>query len=299
MIRRFAPLALASTLILGACGSGNALSKSDVLAVNGTGYSLDDLNAVIDTLVETKQLSESNGKVAGDDLKGILRVIIKSEAYKQFKSSIGLTEDPAIAQRIKDTAAADKTFATYPKVMQDLLLDLNIAEGNLEAAKIPATSRIKALYEKNPASSGVLCLSHILVKTESEARQILKDLAEGADFAATAGKKSIDPSGKSDGGKLTDDGARCQTLGNAQATYVPEFVRGAVAAKAGVPSGPVKSQFGWHIILNAAYDDVADDITTALGKTPMQNLIVGYMATADIRIASTYGTWDGATASIN
>ena len=299
MIRRFAPLALASTLILGACGSGNALSKSDVLAVNGTGYSLDDLNAVIDTLVETKQLSESNGKVAGDDLKGILRVIIKSEAYKQFKSSIGLTEDPAIAQRIKDTAAADKTFATYPKVMQDLLLDLNIAEGNLEAAKIPATSTIKALYEKNPASSGVLCLSHILVKTESEARQILKDLAEGADFAVTAGKKSIDPSGKSDGGKLTDDGARCQTLGNAQATYVPEFVRGAVAAKAGVPSGPVKSQFGWHIILNAAYDDVADDITTALGKTPMQNLIVGYMATADIRIASTYGTWDGATASIN
>ena len=117
MIRRFAPLALASTLILGACGSGNALSKSDVLAVNGTGYSLDDLNAVIDTLVETKQLSKSNGKVAGDDLKGILRVIIKSEAYKQFKSSIGLTEDPAIAQRIKDTAAADKTFATYPKVM--------------------------------------------------------------------------------------------------------------------------------------------------------------------------------------
>ena len=299
VIRRLSPLALAGTLLLASCGSGNALSKDDAFAVNGEGYSLSDFNSIIDTLVETKQLTKTNGKVSGDDLKNIMRVLVKFESYKQFRDDLDLVEDAATLKKVTDAAAKDDTFAKYPKAMQDLLIGLNVAEGTLSAGKAPASSKIKSLYQDVPASSGALCLSHILVKTEAKARQLMKDLAEGADFVKVAKANTIDPSGKTDGGKLTDNGAVCQTVVNAQNTYDPDFVRGALAGRAGIPTGPVKTQFGWHIILNAAYDGVAQDIETAIKDTPLQQMLMGFMATADIRVASTYGKWDGATASIS
>ena len=296
--RRFAPLALAGTLVLGACGAGNALGKDEVFAVNGSGYSTKDFNSIIDTLVETKQLSKTNGKVAGTDLSSILRVIIKWESYKQFKDQLGLTDDAATVKSVQDSADKDKTFAGYPKAMQDLLIGLSVAEGTLNAGKIPATSRIKSLYEKLPASSGVLCLSHILVKSQAQARQVLKDIAEGKTFAEEANAKTIDPSGKSNGGVLPDGDKRCQTVVNAQNVFDPDFVRGALAAKAGVPYGPVKTKFGWHVILNESYDKVSADIETALANKPLQQMLMGFMATADIRVDSAYGSWDPATSSV-
>lgn len=297
-LRRFSPLVLAGTLVLSACGSSNALSKNDVLSVNGKGYSRKDLNTLIDTLVTTNQLVKNNGKVSGDDMSGILRVLVKWEAYKQFKDEFGLVEKPETIKKVQDAADNDARFADYPKSMQDLLIGLNIAETTLSEGAPPSAQRIQDLYTKSPASAGVLCLSHILVKTEAQARAVLKDLAEGADFAAEAKKKSIEPAAKTSGGALAVDGEPCQTLDNAQTSFDADFVRGAIDAKPGVPSGPVKTQFGWHIILSHPYAKVSASIKNVLGDLPLQHLLNGFMATSDIKIASSYGSWDRATNSV-
>ncbi|MBW2978107.1 peptidyl-prolyl cis-trans isomerase [Candidatus Woesearchaeota archaeon] len=80
--------------------------------------------------------------------------------------------------------------------------------------------------------------SHILVKTESEANVILYDVKHGKDFAEVAKEKSLCPS-KKNGGSLG-------WFGRGQ--MVKEFENVCFTAKKGDIIGPVKTQFGYHII---------------------------------------------------
>jgi peptidyl-prolyl cis-trans isomerase C len=81
--------------------------------------------------------------------------------------------------------------------------------------------------------------AHILVKTEDEAKAIEKELKDGADFTELAKEKSTGPSASA-GGDLG-----WFTKGH----MVPEFENAAMALKPGEVSAPVKTQFGWHVIL--------------------------------------------------
>jgi len=80
--------------------------------------------------------------------------------------------------------------------------------------------------------------SHILVKTEDEAKVILGELQQGKSFEALAMEKSLCPS-KKKGGSLG-----WFTRGR----MVREFEIAAFSLRKGQISPPVKTQFGWHII---------------------------------------------------
>ena len=80
--------------------------------------------------------------------------------------------------------------------------------------------------------------SHILVKTEDEARAILYDIKQGTSFEDIARDKSMCPSGKK-GGELG---------WFKRGQMVKEFETVAFDLKVGELSEPVKTQFGWHII---------------------------------------------------
>lgn len=79
---------------------------------------------------------------------------------------------------------------------------------------------------------------HILVSSEAAALDLKQQLANGADFAELAKKHSSCPS-SSDGGNL---GA----FGPGQ--MVPEFDQVVFSAPVGVVQGPVKTQFGMHLL---------------------------------------------------
>lgn len=79
---------------------------------------------------------------------------------------------------------------------------------------------------------------HILVHSEQDAKQILVELKQGYDFAKLAQLKSTCPSGKK-GGDLGWFG---------RGRMVREFENAAFSAKKGDVIGPVKTQFGWHLI---------------------------------------------------
>lgn len=80
--------------------------------------------------------------------------------------------------------------------------------------------------------------SHILVKTEEQAKHIMKRLTDGEEFAAVAKRFSSCPSGKS-GGDLGWFG---------KGMMVPEFEKIAFEEEVGKVVGPVKTQFGYHVI---------------------------------------------------
>jgi hypothetical protein len=136
------------------------------------------------------------------------------------------------------------------------------------------------------------------VKTEAEAEKALKEVSDGAKFADVAKKVSIEPAAKTSGGSLANGEEACNSLESLQQSFDGDFMVGAVAAKPGVPTGPIKSSFGWHIILSHAYSEVKDSVSSVLNENPGAALLAGFMATSDITVNSTYGTWVSATAKI-
>jgi parvulin-like peptidyl-prolyl isomerase len=108
---------------------------------------------------------------------------------------------------------------------------------------------VKAYYSAHPeefSEKEKVRASHILVKTETEAKDVIKELSsvKGAalntKFAEVAKAKSTGPTGPKGG-----------DLGFfAEGQMVPSFNEAAFAMKKGEMSKtPVKSQFGYHVIL--------------------------------------------------
>ena len=122
--------------------------------------------------------------------------------------------------------------------------------------------------------------SHILVETEEEAQEIITELDGGADFAEVAREKSTGPSGPN-GGELGWFGA---------GMMVEPFQAAVDEMEVGEVSGPVQTQFGWHVIkLNEtrvqeapALDEVRGEIEMKLQQAAVQNYIDEKMSSADI-----------------
>lgn len=80
--------------------------------------------------------------------------------------------------------------------------------------------------------------AHILVKREDDAKSLLTKIAAGENFSDLAKKHSDCPSGRK-GGDLG-------WFGTGQ--MVREFEEAAFKCEKGSVVGPVKTQFGWHLI---------------------------------------------------
>lgn len=149
---------------------------------------------------------------------------------------------------------------------------------------------IKSEYEKvkkeNKGKQEVHA-RHILVSTEEEAKQVIKDLDGGAKFEELAKKRSSDPTAASRGGDLgwfvKDE-------------MVPEFSEAAFKIKKGTyGKEPVKSQFGWHVIYVEGKRDrkipemkeVENVIRNKLSQDAVEKLVGELRAKADIQRVDT------------
>ena len=79
---------------------------------------------------------------------------------------------------------------------------------------------------------------HILVDSEAKCQSIIDEIKGGADFADLAKKHSSCPSGSS-GGELG-------TFGKGQ--MVPEFETACFDGEVNAVQGPIKTQFGFHVV---------------------------------------------------
>ncbi|WP_442593547.1 peptidylprolyl isomerase [Parapusillimonas sp. JC17] len=79
---------------------------------------------------------------------------------------------------------------------------------------------------------------HILVDTEAKCQELKTAIESGADFAQVAKENSSCPSSR--------DGGNLGTFGRGQ--MVKEFDEVVFSAPVGVVQGPVKTQFGYHLV---------------------------------------------------
>lgn len=79
---------------------------------------------------------------------------------------------------------------------------------------------------------------HILVDSESRCNELKQAIENGADFAQVAKENSSCPSSR-DGGALGSFG---------RGEMVREFDEVVFSAPIGVVQGPVKTQFGYHLV---------------------------------------------------
>ncbi len=79
---------------------------------------------------------------------------------------------------------------------------------------------------------------HILVDSEEQCLKLKADIEGGADFAAVAREHSSCPSSR--------DGGNLGTFGRGQ--MVREFDEVVFSAPVGVVQGPVRTQFGYHLV---------------------------------------------------
>lgn len=145
---------------------------------------------------------------------------------------------------ISEAAKADKVqnTAEFKKMMKSVEKQL-LARLYLERQAKKKQTKAKLLemyeqYKRNNPPQEEMSAAHILLKTEKEAKDVIKQLEKGADFAELANKVSENKG--IEGGEL---GYFTREL------MLPEFSEAAFRMKDGeISKIPVKTQYGWHVI---------------------------------------------------
>lgn len=184
----------------------------------------------------------------------------------------GLDKDPKVKALLRH--AEDNQLAN--ELLQNFVEGISIAE-----------DKLKAEYDKLVAQmpkEEQLHASHILVESEDEAKKLIEQIKNGADFSALAKEHSKDPGSGQQGGDLGWFTAK---------EMVPEFSEGVLALEPGkVGETPVKSQFGWHVIRlegkrqtpPPAMDAVRPQLENRLKRTEVDAYIKGLRDKAKIEI---------------
>ncbi len=212
-------------------------------------------------------------------LKGKEAAQVKSEVLNQIINE-KLIEDAILKANIEQNAE-------YIKRLDILKLQLQRQVFLEEQIKDQITDKyVRAEYEKfvkqNKGKSEIRA-RHILVPSEQEAQQVIKELDGGADFVELAKKRSSDTSS-----------VRGGDLGYfISEEMVPEFSKEAFALKAGSYSKkPVKTQFGWHVIkvedkrerAVPKFEQVAEPIRQKLGNDAVRKMVENLRKKADVKI---------------
>lgn len=246
-----------------ACGAPARAQDADevVARVNGVEITRGDL------AVAAEDILQSAPDIPAEEQEGYLITYLTDlELLAQAAREAGIADEEAFRKRME--------YVTKRNLMETFL--------NRKGAEAVSDEAAQALYdeviEQVPEEERVHA-RHILVETESEAKAIREELDGGADFAAVAAQRSLDPGSKDEGGDLG---------WFSQEEMVPEFAAAAFALEPGEVSDPVQTDFGWHIIKvegkrnKPGFDEVRDQIDEMLVRRTQRDVIVGLRESARI-----------------
>ncbi len=217
-------------------------------------FDLDILSSIIQIKILDKGIDNENVTVPPDAVATELDTL-----YAQIDGIISVNEDPA-----GDRATIEAGVSEY--------LDV-VAEQRVKQVAYTAA------FEES-GDTIVPCTRHILVETEAEANTAVQRLDDGEDFAELAMELSTGPSGPN-GGDLG-----CSDPGD----FVDEFRDAVIAATEGEVTGPVQTDFGWHVILVYGSDTAPPD--PGLAQQLAFEAYTRLQSSTEIVVDEGIGQWD-------
>lgn len=213
-------MALALSLAMALPSAAQDVTAATVVArVNGVEIMLGHLIAARDALPEQYKALPNETL-----FKGVMDQLIQQAALEQ-------TVEGKLA--LRDTLRLENS-------RRDYLSNIALSEVALAAVTDAALQEAYDARFKDYAPQKEYSAAHILVEAEDRAKELKAELDGGADFAELAKANSIDTGSGTNGGDLGWFG-----LG----AMVKPFEEAVIAADIGKVAGPVKSDFGWHLIL--------------------------------------------------
>ena len=201
-----------------------AAEKNVIAKINGTVITVDELKQRLGSFPKeySDMLNTRENKVK------VLNQMIDETVLLEEAKNHGYEK----TDEYKAQVEAQKTRLLISFLLRDTVeKKLKVNDEDLKTYYSAHPEQFKELEQRR--------VRHILVKTEEEAKQVMKALKKGDDFIELARKKSVDPSA-ANGGDLG-----WFTKGQ----LVPEFEAAAFALKSRDDlSEIVKTQFGYHII---------------------------------------------------
>lgn len=194
----------------------------------------DVLETIINEVLLVKRAEEL--KVVPDD-KAIQDAINKNieDAKKQLGGEDKFNQTlKDLKINLEDYKGYIKNQTIIEKLYDEVVKDVKVTD-----------DEIKKYYNENiydfTEKPNKMNVSHILVKTEDEAKKVKAEIEAGAKFEDVAKKYSQDPGSKDNGGNLGD-------VYYNDKNYDKTFMSNAIALSKGQISAPIKTQFGYHII---------------------------------------------------
>jgi parvulin-like peptidyl-prolyl isomerase len=327
----FLPVALVALAVLGgACGPVSSYAAT----VNGERLSQQSLTDELEAIRDNKDyaqaveqaLAQGGEKLAGSgkntfDAGFVAQVLTRQiflELVAQELKDRKIEVKPADLdkarkdqeQQFEQQFEGKKVWEAFPESYRDTLV-LRSAQVNVlqEAlSKAPDEAAIKAYYDEHVKEFEATCTRHILASfpgdrrsdpsppppdvdaaTKAKAQGWKDRIDKGEDFAAMAKAESGD----------TGSGARGGDLG-CEGGFVQEFTDAVNGLQPGQTSGPVMTQFGYHIIQvvsrkQKTLEEAKPQIEQTLSQES-QNAVQGFLEEAvekaNVKINPKYGKFD-------
>lgn len=262
----------ASLLTLSACNADEHSKtaapavKTEVAAtVNGTAISKNRVDLLI------KQRAGMGQPDSPDMRKAIIDQLAMQLIVSQEATKKGLDKNPEVIDQLELT----KQSILANAFIQDYIKNHPVSDDQL-----------KSEYDKIKAqmTGSEFKARHILVEKEAEAKDIIAKLKKGAKFEKLAQEKSKDPGSKANGGDLGWFDPR---------GMVPEFSNAVAKLEKGkYTTEPVKSQFGYHVIMledsrpmqAPPFEQVKPGLTQQIQQQNLKKLVDEMKAKAKIEI---------------
>lgn len=254
-----------------------------VLTVGSTTFTVDQYNKLVDALPQQYQ-SFARGAGKRQFAENLVQLnLLAADAEKK-----GLDQDPAVKEQIAVSRKDILARAMFDDMQKNLKVD---------------DSAILAYYEAHKNEYESVKAKHILIRVKGapmpgvEGRPELTDeqalakanavrakLVGGADFAIVAKADSDDSGSAAQGGDLGEF---------RRGMMVPPFEQAAFSLKVGEISQPVKSPFGYHIIVVQEHKlktlaDSKDDIEKAIRPEMARKAVEDMRAKANVKIDDSY-----------
>lgn len=315
------PALLLLVLLVAGCGPGQ-VAPDQAAVVDGAAIPMDALAAQVKAGRSAAAQPDPAQSVssAREALQSLIVAQVVLSGARQEGVTVSDAEVDARLEQIKQQVAAqggnfDAALAqrnlTVPILRNQLRVQAAAEKVSAKLVPGPGDAELLATLGKRKAEFLQLRVRHVLVKQQAAARKIKDELAHGGDWTATAKRSSIDPGSKERGGDLGF---------LSKGSTVPAFEKAAVALAgkgsckgrtsgdcASPVGGPVKTEFGWHVLqvtgvrLPPIDDQLRNQLDPSL-QTRRQKAVQDWfdkrIKAASVQVNPRFGRWDAASGKI-